>query len=426
MEIIIEKIVYPGKSLGSYQGKKIFTDEGLPGELINIQITKEKNNYLEAKTLNIIKPSNNRIKPLCSHFKICSGYQYIKYPLQLDIKQNQIKEMFKHHLNIILDGEIIKASPQILGYRNKAHLNIIWKNSTPRLAYNQPQSSDLYAEIDDCSLFSNNINKLLKAFLKIVSDKKMDFIKEIIVKESASTKQMLLGLYVTKLKNKENTYKTLSSLKDSFPLKGIICLIEENKSFKEITLFGENILEENIGGKIFSFGIQSFFQINTAMLQELVKNIKAEFLAIEKKRIIDFYCGVGTLGITLALDKTKLIAVELSHENIYFLRKNIAANNIKNFDIYEGASEKLINNVLSKPTDLLIVDPPRAGLDSNDSEGIAEKHNASFILNLSCNPATLIRDLKILLKQYKLKTLGLYDFFPQTPHIETLCILEKI
>ncbi len=425
MEITIEKIVYPGKSLGSSQGKKIFTDEGLPGELVNVKITREKASYAEAKTLSILKPSPDRIKPNCDHFKTCSGYQYIKYPKQLEIKETQVKEMFAHHFKITLEGNIIKPSPTIWGYRNKAHLHIIWQENKPYFAYHQQESFNEYVKIDNCSLLSAQMNKFLTAFLKIAADKKLDSIKELVIKESFTEKDLLIGLHLDSLTDKETLSRNLSVLKSAFPLKGVVCLSKEDKTFKETLLFGEDTLKETIENKIFFTGIQSFFQINIPMLTELTKDLKNELSNIDKNNIADLYCGVGTFGIMLASGRTKISFVEASSDNIFFLKKNIAANNIENFKIYKGESENFIEKILSKQIELLVLDPPRPGIDSRICEIILKKQ-PPLIMYLSCNPATLVRDLKFLFQGYKLKRLQLYDFFPHTPHIETLCILEKL
>jgi len=419
MELLVKKIVYPGKSLGYFEGKIVFTDEGLPDELVKIEILKEKKNYIEAKTIRILKPSPYRVESQCAHFKACSGYQYIDYPFQLKIKESHLKEFFLHHLKINLEDNIIKPSPSIWGYRNKARLHIIWENNTPYLSYHQKDSFNEYLKIDNCFLLSPEINNALQTLLNIVRDKKMDFIKEVLVRQSSFTNDILLALYVNSLKDIGAISKNLYDLKLHFPIKGIVCITKDNK---ETLLFGENTLEEKIEDKTFFIGAESFFQINTPMLKEAIKDIKLNLKLTGKETIADLYCGVGTFGIVLAQGAKRIIAVESSPLNTYFLKKNIAVNNINNFTFHEGLSEDLIDKVLGQKVDILILDPPRTGLHSNVTKNILQKH-PSLILYISCNPATLVRDLKILLGKYKLKWLQSYDFFPHTPHIETMCLL---
>ncbi|MFA5271198.1 MAG: hypothetical protein WC412_02520, partial [Candidatus Omnitrophota bacterium] len=160
MQLKIEKIVYPGKSMAFYNGKIVFTDEGLPGELVEIKPLKEKKNYIEAETVKIITPSGKRITPRCSHYKICSAYQYIDYNEQISIKEEQIKEMFKRGLAKELNNFKLTPSPEIWEYRNKLRLHVLW-DKTAYLAYHYPQTHNKFIRIDVCSLASREINLLL-------------------------------------------------------------------------------------------------------------------------------------------------------------------------------------------------------------------------------------------------------------------------
>ena len=159
MEIIVEKIVYPGKSIATIQGKTILTDEGIHGETVEVKPLEEKKNYTVAKTIKIINPSKFRITPRCSHYQACSPYQYIDYKTQLAIKESQLKEIFQ---DIPIS---IMPSPQILGYRNKIKLSVIWKDKKASLAYHIPESRDKYIQISSCCLAGENINKFLASFI---------------------------------------------------------------------------------------------------------------------------------------------------------------------------------------------------------------------------------------------------------------------
>ena len=385
MKITIEKIIYPGKSMGINKDKTILTDEGIPGEIIEVKPVREKKNYIEAKTVKIITPSSARITPRCSHYQACGPYQYIDYKTQLAIKESQLKEMFPDiSISVI-------PSTEIWGYRNKIKLSIIWKDKKASLAYHIPESRDKFIQIDSCNLVSKNINNLLASFLKTINKENLSSIKEIEVRESYATKKLILTIYP--------------------PVK-----IEKNQSSPYI--------EEAISGKTFRIGPESFFQINVPMLELVIEKMKKSIILDKKEILADLYCGIGTFGIALSQFAEKVIGIESEPANISFLKSNLKLNNIENFRLYEGSCEKLFPAMLNSDIATLIVDPPRKGLENMLCQNILLS-SIKKILYLSCNPSTLSRDLKILSRSYVLKILYLFDFFPQTPHIETLAILEK-
>jgi len=353
--------------MGYLNNKAVFTNEGLPQELVEINLLRDKKNYAEAETLKILKPSANRVQSRCGHFKACSIYQNINYTYQIEIKETQIKEIFLKNLGINLNNGILKPSPIIWGYRNKANLNVIWENDRAHLAYHKPGSFDKFVKVEECFLLNNKLNLKLAEMLKTINNEKLYNIKEAAVRENAY---------------------------------------------------------ENIDNKKFSIGDDSFFQVNTAMLKELVKDIKKYLTLTGKETIADLYCGIGTFGILLSDSAKKIIGVELTEGNITFLKDNISLNNIENFAYYQGASENFLDKVLEDKPDIIIVDPPRKGLSPGLCETLVKKPIPT-LLYISCDPATLARDLKILLNAYKLKNITCYDFFPHTPHIETMCVLSK-
>ncbi|MDD5680904.1 MAG: class I SAM-dependent RNA methyltransferase [Candidatus Omnitrophica bacterium] len=391
MQVTIEKIVYTGKSLAHINGKVVLTDEGLPGEIVEVEPVQEKKNYIEAKTTGIIKISDKRVTPRCSHYKSCSPYQYIDYAYQLEIKEAQLREILVHDLKTDFKDIIVRPSSGIWGYRNKIRLKVLWKSGVPHLAYHVPQTTNEFTEIDECFLASPEMNHLFAATLKTLVEKKALFVDEIEIKESFSEKSFLTILH--------------------------------SASHKKPLIIGKDFIEEKVSGKLFQFGAQSFFQVNVSMLEELVKDIKASVPLTGKETIADLYCGVGTLGILLSENAGKVIGVESERENISFLKKNLLINNVGNFDVREGYCEKLIQDILKQKVDLILVDPPRKGLDEAVCKNII-KHNVRFIAYVSCNPSTLTRDLKILLKKYRLSRIWLYDFFPHTTHIEVCVLLE--
>jgi len=385
MEIKIDKIIYPGKSIGSDKDKIIITDSGIPGEIVEITPLLEKKNYIEAKTVKIIKPSPCRIAPKCGHYKICSPYQYIDYKTQLAIKESQLKEMFPGMPISVI------PSPEIWAYRNKIKLNVIWKDKKAILAYHAPESRQEFVPIDSCNLVSENINKFLASFISTVNRENLTSIKEIEVKESYAAKKLMFTT---------NPFIKMEGFQNS------------------------PYIEETVAGKTFRIGPDSFFQVNIPILEIALGEMQKSISPGKKETIADLYCGVGTFGIALSNFAKEIIGIESEPANISFLKTNLKLNNVENFHLYEGACEKLFPVLMNKGIDILILDPPRKGLDNMLCQNITLS-SIKKILYLSCNPSTLSRDLRILSHSYTVKTLKLLDFFPHTPHIETLAILEK-
>lgn len=421
MKAEIQKIVYPGRSFSSHNGKILFTDEGLPGEIVEVKIIKEKKGYTEAVTLNIIKASDKRIKPLCGHYKACSPYQYIDYNFQLELKRLQIEEIFARALDVKLSRFKIEPSKKIWGYRNKLRLHLLWKNGALTLAYHIPETHDKFVPVDKCYLASGNMNNLFD-FLTNTADKhKLNFIEEFEIRETAAGR-LLVTIYGKTAINHKDSRKWANELSGHFPLEGIVYISRQTS--EETVIYGKDYVEEKINDKVFHIGARSFFQINISTL----KSLAAEMLeAIERRSFriaADLYCGIGTFGIIFANKSEKMIGVEIAEENTRFLSQNLENNRINNYVFHQGSSEELIRQVLKEKIDALIVDPPRKGI-GNDACEILLKNGPRHIFYVSCDPVTLARDLKILLPKYNLAGISGYDFFPHTPHIETFCVLDR-
>lgn len=421
MNIKIEKIVYPGKSLARVDGKVVFTDQGLPDETVEITVTKETTGYLEAKTTKIISPSSHRIGGRCNHYQACSAYQCIDYSKQVQIKKEQIQEMLTHNLKL---GDLnlhFRESSKIWRYRNKVKLKVIHKDELSSLAYNVPGEIGQFIPLDECFLLPNTTNLFLKAFIKAIPKAYLLPINQIVVKEN-SQNQLLVSLYHNSPLNTEDLSSNLKSLIEKFDIAGIV-LNNQSKETKTI-LWGEDFFEEKIEDSTFLVGNDSFFQVNIDMLSILVKDLKDNLDLNTSKSLADLYCGVGTFGILLASKLKNLVGIESEPENFFFLEKNIKLNNIENFNVRMCDCEDTISSLLKQKIDIVIVDPPRKGIDSKICNSLV-KTPVPELVYISCNPATLARDLKTLLPAYNITNIYAYDFFPQTPHIESMVFLTK-
>jgi|GEM_PF-216116 len=512
----ISKIVYPGKSLGYFEGKAIFTDEGLPGEVVEVEPQKIKKNYLEGITRAILQASPQRRQPRCGHYRACSSYQIMEYAFQLEIKQEQLREIFRRQLQFDLPSLTVVPSPLIWEYRNRARFHLIWLKDAPVLAYHQPGQLTRFMAVDKCYLLPEKANRVLEQTLEILQIENLRVIREIEVRYSFTTDDCLIIFFLEEASTNQTlsfpSNKDFPLLKDlseisfsgeaetafCFPFKKTHFSLEEEKGFcnlpspekketcfsrldfknsfsnrdipqnkinsqkgghrikmtqlydfldrlrknlnrlsvagavaiirkegkeEEHLLSGQPWLQENIEGKSYTLGTRTFFQVNVPILSQLIKDLKAIIPLSGQEKLADLYCGVGTFGLALASQVAEVYGVEILPENIALLRKNLEENKIENFKVMAGSASQWTPKILSSGPDLVIVDPPRRGLEKMVVKSLIDCP-CRYLIYLSCNPATLARDLKELLKVYELKEVRFYDFFPQTPHIETLTILE--
>ena len=421
MDIIIEKIVYPGKSLARIKGKVVFADQGLPEETVEIAVLKETKDYIRAKTIKIITASPYRQQARCSHYQVCSPYQCIDYPQQIEIKKQQLQENICRRFNIVPALLRFRPSPQIWGYRNKIKVKIIRINDVPQLAYNLPETDDKFIPVDKCFLSPELTNLFMGEFKKKLSQKDFPALSQLVIKENKKNK-LLICLYHDDSLDIKKFSSTLQSLTKQFVPAGIVLINE--KTYARTIVYGDGFFKEIINDKQFFIGSNSFFQINIDTLKLLVKDLE-DNLTLNKDTILaDLYCGVGTFGILLAEQVKQVIGVEIEPKNFVFLEKNIKLNNLKNFDLRLCDCNDTLEALLKKTIDVIIIDPPRKGADRQVCNKLVESA-VSTLVYISCDLATLTRDLKILLSAYKIKNVYAYDFFPHTPHIETMVILDR-
>ena len=424
MQVEIQKIVYPGRSLGFAQGKAVFTDSGLPGETVEIEPIAEKKNRIEARTITILKASPQRVEARCEHYRACSPYQIISYPYQLELKKAQVRELFAHDLRLELENFDLTPSPQVWGYRNKARLRVLWKEGTAALAYHEPGLRDEFIAVDRCYLLMDGLDSLLHEIVRMITAKELEAVEEIEIKQSTSNLSSLLSLYLRRTLEKEKLESLFSELKSGFPELGLRGFLRAGNSTKQVFARGRDSIEEKVAGRVFRIGPRSFFQVNTGQLEKVIEEMKRCLSLKGSEKLADLYCGVGTFGMILAPDVREVFGVESDPENIPFLKRNIGMNRVGNFSVCQGTSEDWAEELLEKRLDVILLDPPRKGIDERVCQALLARP-AALVIYLSCNPATLVRDLKRLLRIYRLRTIRGFDFFPHTPHVETLAILDR-
>jgi 23S rRNA (uracil1939-C5)-methyltransferase len=423
--LMIEKIVYPGRSLALDAGKVVFTDRGLPGETVDLEILKDRKTFADARTVAIVESSPSRVEPRCGHYLACSPYQEMDYPAQLEVKKSQVEEIVWRELKVKIRKLSVTPSPEIWGYRNRIRLRILREGGKARAYYHEPGEETAFIPVDRCHLVSDAVNDLLAELIGFVDREEWDAVRGLEIRESRARAKSLVIFHVETAARIEEMAGKLSGLHHRFPLSGIVGLVSGGKRVHEETLGGVSRIEETVGGIVYRIGARSFFQTNVGILEKVFEDMKRAVGERADPVVVDLYTGLGTFGIFLAKGGAKeVFGVEPEPANLRYLKKNIEVNKAGNFAVCEGTSEDWLPSLLDRDVDVVVLDPPRRGSDAGLLADLAASE-VPLVLYLSCNPTTLARDLKILLTSYEIRDLRVYDFFPHTPHIETLAVLER-
>lgn len=396
--IRIEKIDNMGRGICYIDNKITFVPNTLPGELVNINITKESKKYNEGIVTKYLETSPDRVESLCPYFDSCGGCALLNtsYSNTLKYKKEKLESIILKYSGLKLDINVIE-SPNDLHYRNKITLKI--KNS--EYGYYISETHKL-VKIDDCLLAEQSISDFIKdiKYLGIKDGElviRTNYLNELLLVIDSKTKPQIDIDYLT------NNHK----------IKGIIL---NNK-----LVYGESSFKEVINHLIFNVSYDSFFQVNREICRIIFDKLN-EYID-KSKCILDLYSGVGTLGISVSHKVDKVYSLEIVKNATLNGISNAKLNDASNIYFMLGKVEDNIKKIKDE-IDTIILDPPRAGLDKVTRDFIT-RMNPQKIIYISCDPMTLARDLKELSLNYKVKEVTGLDMFPYTYHIETMCLLEK-
>lgn len=395
----IESLDHLGRGITKIDNKITFVKNALPGEIVELKIENEKKNYIEAYVDKYIKKSDDRICPKCKYYNDCGGcnIMHLNYNKQLEFKQSKIENIINKYLGSNIKINKIVPSDLEYEYRNKVTFQI-----NNGIGFFENESNKLI-EIDNCiisnKLINNSITYLKKLNLKNINK---------IICRVADNKLMI----IVDTNDKNLDTSMLEEISDSIYLK-----LDDNY----INVYGSKYIYESIDNYTYAISPDSFFQINITTCKKLYNRIKEN--VGKGKNILDLYCGTGSIGIFVS-DDNNVIGIEKNKFAILDANKNKKINNLNNINFICGDSGKELKKLNFKP-DIVIVDPPRSGLNSETINNILNI-NPKEIVYVSCDPMTLVRDLKILNKYYDIIEITPFDMFPNTHHIESLVYLKKI
>lgn len=391
MRISVKRMDHLGRGIGYNEGKVIFIPKAIPGDVVDIEITNSYKKYDIGKIIEIIEPSNERIDAGCPYYYECGGCHIsnLKYFNQVNFKKDKVIDIFKRYLDKEIVPRVI-SSEKNFEYRNKITYQV--ENGKIGLV----DINNNFIEIDKCLLVSDRVNKLLSIL------KKEDLSKTI------------------KIVIRECDNGLILSITGDIKIDNLIneCL--------EIYINGKKKYSKEegylyIGNLKYRVSDKSFFQINTSNIWHLYDEVirYGEFTGNE--RVIDLYCGVGSISLYISKYVKNVLGIEIVKEAIDDANYNKKINKIDNATFICSDVAKIIDDKIE--CDTLIVDPPRAGLDKH-TKNVINDSNIKKVIYVSCDPMTLVRDLKDL-DMYNLEKISIVDMFPQTCHVECVSILHR-
>lgn len=392
----IEKLDNKGRGIAFVDNKITFINNALPGEDVEIKITNEKKKFQEATISSYNKISNDRINPLCSCYELCGGcnLMHLNYSKQLEYKKKKVMELLKKYGNIDFEIKNI-ISPINLYYRNKATFQV-----KEKIGYFKEKSYELIP-IEKCFIVDDKINEILSKIKKF----NLEHVYQIVIRKSKNTNDTMV---IFKLNKDIN-------LNINLDVTSIITYY--NNTYK--TIKGNDYITEKLGDLTFIISPDSFFQVNTIGAYNLYNEVLKYSNLQGNEKVLDLFCGTGTIGLFLSRYCSKVTGIEINKYAINDAIINKKINNIRNIEfICDDAA-----NVNLKDIDLVIVDPPRSGLDEKMINYLLNL-DTKKIIYVSCDPVTLSRDLKTLKNKYDIKDIELVDMFPHTYHVECVCVLK--
>lgn len=456
-DILVENYAAEGKCISRVEGKAVFIENVVPGDVVDVRLTKNKKDWSEGFPVAFKKYSDERVQPFCEHFGVCGGcqWQHLPYEKQLEYKQQQVIDAFTRIAKIELPhfAPIIGCT-ETRYYRNKLEYTFSNKRYVPDGEFNQLSADekkeahiknvggyhargvfDKVVEINKCHLQSEPTNLIRKAIAAYGNENGLPFydirehkgwLRNVLVR-TTTTGELMVNV-VLGYNDNNHQEKLQSLLLAQFPEITTLLFTSNpkwNDSITDLypqTAAGDGFIHEKLENFLFKISPKSFFQTNSKQAETLY-SITREFAELDgTQTVYDLYCGTGSIGIFVSGKAKKLVGVELVEDAIKDAKENAAINHIEHASFFSGDVIKICDDAFfethGKP-DVIITDPPRAGM----SEKLIDKLlaiSAPRIVYVSCNPATQARDLMWLDVKYKVTKIQPVDMFPHTLHIENV------
>ena len=445
VEISVTDLAYGGKGVGKINGLVILIRGGLPGDTLKVKIKRKKKNFAEAELVEVLKSSEQRVDPICSHFSLCGGctWQNLNYEAQLYYKTKTVQESLGH-LGGFSDFEVEKilGSEDTYYYRNKMEFSFGADPAKKLLLGLHPyQNFKEVFDLGKCYLQSEVSNQVVdwvrdfckkENFIPYDVREHYGFLRYLAIRESKNKTEMMVNL-VTCSGEFEQSKTFADGLMKNFPqIKAVVQNINTrlaNIAFgeEELVLAGERTIQEKLGKFYFEISANSFFQTNTKQAEKLFEIVCGYAGLDGSEEVLDLYSGTGAISIFLAEKVKRVTGIEAVKDSIEDALRNVELNSIKNCRFLSGEARKVLSSLVQEgySPEVIVVDPPRGGMHEKVVYSIVEL-KPEKIIYVSCNPATLARDLKLLGGNgYLIEKVKPIDMFPQTYHIEAVAKLVR-
>ncbi len=466
--VTIDKVTHGGSGLAYIEGLPVFVAGAIPGQEVEIVITKKKDNYAEAKLLKVKRKSKDETMPRCQHFHDCGGCQWqnLPYDKQLMYKEQIVRETLEHLTPVdeatraLLPGRVLKIipSPQVYYYRNKLEMSFgfatmrteerngkrIYFDENPSVGFHQPGEWSTVLPISECHLYDEQIGALLSDVKRLLQETRLTvynpkthkgLLRTMLLRRGIHTGQYMIAFTVNARKKElEPLFQHFMRFAGRPGLASLLVIentgLNDKPEFPKVhTLVGKSTITERLFDLEFDISPFSFFQTNTLGTEKLYQLISQGAELTQKDTVLDAYCGMGTIGQYLARFCNRVVGIESHPTAIEDALKSAGRNKIANISFYKGRTEQVLQQQLKVggkyAFDVIVVDPPRAGLHPDALKAVIA-HAPKRIVYVSCNTATFARDLGELLKNgYELRTVQPMDMFPHTSHIESVSVLQR-
>ena len=440
----IKRLGINGEGIAFYKKKAVFVNNAIPGEGINVKITKVLDKMCFAEIVDFKHTSETRVEPKCPYYNECGACQvmHIDYNKTLEFKRDAVIEALNRYTKLNTKSFEIKktfgcANPN--NYRYKSQLVATSYNDLIHLGLIKPNSNKVKI-IDSCLTQNELVNEINAKVVELLnkykftaydSKTKQGDIRNVIVRVSHYNNEAQVTL-VYAYKHLDQKLKDVA--KEIINIDHVVSVAKTyHDTFDDglviqkecVILEGKKTIVENIGKYKFELSPESFFQLNPVQTENLYELTLRACKLSHKENVLDLYCGAGTIGIYLSKMANKIIGIELNEKAVENAKANALSNKVGNASYYAGSVDKVLPTLFKEniKIDVVVVDPPRAGLGEAVCNTLIN-NDFKRIVYVSCNPATLAQDLNILSKKYNVKYIQPVDMFPHTSHVETITLLE--
>jgi 23S rRNA (uracil1939-C5)-methyltransferase len=443
LELRVDSLAFGGNGVARLDGFVVFVRAGLPGDTVRARVTKVQRRHAEAIVTEVIEAGPQRVEAPCVHYPSCGGcrFQDLAYEAQLAAKHAWVEDSLRRIAGIAEPPlEPIVAAEELFGYRNKMEYSFTPGPDGPELGLHRAGRWDEVLGIERCWLTTDLGNRIRNTMRDWGREERLPaydqakaegYLRHLIIREGRNTGQTLVQL-VTHERERFDRERLIEVL-TAFPeVRSIQWTVNDTPS--EVTnlptelLWGEDAIEEELGGLRFRIRPNAFLQTNTRMAERLYELVREEAALAGGETVYDLYCGIGTIGLALAGGALTVWGIEISEESVACAIENAELNSIGNAAFFAGNVGQVLRELRDRTgdPDLVVVDPPRAGLAGKALKRLGELA-APRLVYVSCNPTTLAGDSKRLIEEYgyRLVRTRPLDMFPHTPHVESVSLLER-